>query len=344
LSPLDLSRRSAIRLVGRYLRIADQTVTLDYLPSDLDPDHQTILVVSPHPDDAEIAAYGLYAGRNAYVVTITAGEAGDTEAYPGLAGVAASLAKGHTRVWNSVTVPMLGGLAPDRMANLGYFDGTLEAMAADPAADMHSVSGASTLDEFRSTAAQDLIPTRPGRPANQANLVEDLAYIVRRVRPDIIVAPYPLIDVHSDHKMTTMALITALRQIRWMHGALLLYSNHLPASPIYPYGNAGDVVSLPPGGGDLVFDGLYSNSLSSEEQAKKRIALEAMSDLRPPLRADSPSSAARLALADLATRVNGLDISYFRRAVRADEFFMEIRMPSLFEPGVAERIEGRPVG
>ena len=35
-----------------------------------------VLVLSPHPDDAEIAAYGLYTSSNAQVVTITAGDAG----------------------------------------------------------------------------------------------------------------------------------------------------------------------------------------------------------------------------------------------------------------------------
>ena len=35
-----------------------------------------VLVLSPHPDDAEIAAYGLYSSSNSRIVTITAGDAG----------------------------------------------------------------------------------------------------------------------------------------------------------------------------------------------------------------------------------------------------------------------------
>ena len=35
-----------------------------------------ILVLAPHPDDAEIAAFGLYADRNATIVTVTSGNAG----------------------------------------------------------------------------------------------------------------------------------------------------------------------------------------------------------------------------------------------------------------------------
>src|SRR5262249_17694120 len=36
-----------------------------------------VLVIAPHPDDAEIAAFGLYADTGATVVTITAGDASD---------------------------------------------------------------------------------------------------------------------------------------------------------------------------------------------------------------------------------------------------------------------------
>ena len=37
---------------------------------------RTMLVLAPHPDDAEIAAFGVYANRNATIVTITTGNAG----------------------------------------------------------------------------------------------------------------------------------------------------------------------------------------------------------------------------------------------------------------------------
>src|SRR5437016_14202737 len=36
-----------------------------------------VLVVSPHPDDAELGAFGLYADTQATVVTVTAGVASD---------------------------------------------------------------------------------------------------------------------------------------------------------------------------------------------------------------------------------------------------------------------------
>ena len=43
----------------------------------IDRDDERVLVVAPHPDDAEIAAFGFYADTRAMVVTVTAGDASD---------------------------------------------------------------------------------------------------------------------------------------------------------------------------------------------------------------------------------------------------------------------------
>jgi hypothetical protein len=344
LSQLDLSRKTSIRLGGKYLDISDQKVDLFYLQSDLDPGRQTILVISPHPDDAEIAAFGLYAGRDAYVVTVTAGEAGDAGKFSIFTRATPYFEKARTRVWNSVVVPTLGGLSPERTANLGYFDGTLEAMKANPGVAVHSITTeADSLDAFRRTQAADLISARPDRNATWANLVQDIEYVVQHVKPDIIVAPYPLLDAHPDHKMSAIALIEALKNLNWMHGSLLLYTNHLPVSPIYPYGDEGDLVSLPPGIDGIIFDGMMSNSLTPEDQARKYVALDAMVDLRDYLGTASLPGAARMFMRTLRLAIIDGDESYFRRAVRANEFFFEVRVSSLYEPGVTERIAGSSV-
>ena len=41
-----------------------------------------MLVIAPHPDDAEIAAYGLYTDTAATVATLTAGDASDRYSGP----------------------------------------------------------------------------------------------------------------------------------------------------------------------------------------------------------------------------------------------------------------------
>ncbi|MHB8723396.1 MAG: PIG-L family deacetylase, partial [Steroidobacteraceae bacterium] len=90
---------------------------------------RSILVIAPHPDDAEIAAFGLYADRQASVVTVTAGNAGDMNYRASVSDPAEHYSlKGYLRAVDSVTIPWQGNIPPERTANLGYFDGQLEAM------------------------------------------------------------------------------------------------------------------------------------------------------------------------------------------------------------------------
>jgi LmbE family N-acetylglucosaminyl deacetylase len=333
LSPLDLNSPASIQVHGKFLKIRDQDVTLDYLPSDLDMAHQRILVISPHPDDAEIAAFGLYDGRDAYVVTVTGGDAGTAGIFSMFGGGEAFKEKGRIRTWNSLVVPMLGGLAADRTANLGYFDSTLEAMKANPTQAVHAPeSRLDSLDAYRRAQSPDLIAPLTDTRATWANLVQDFEYLIKHVEPDIIVTPYPRLDEHPDHQLSTVALIQAIRNLHWMRGALLLYSNHSPASARYPYGDAGDLVSLPPATG-VSFDGIWYQSTSPEEQARKYMALDAMVDIRPDLRPASLRSVAALFKQAVKASATGGDESYYRRAVRANELFFVVRVPSLYETG-----------
>ena len=57
------------------MRIAAGPATLRLFANGLDLS-RPMLVLAPHPDDAEIAAFGVYAHRNATVVTVTTGNAG----------------------------------------------------------------------------------------------------------------------------------------------------------------------------------------------------------------------------------------------------------------------------
>jgi hypothetical protein len=106
---------------------------------------QRILVIAPHPDDAEIAAFGLYADRQASVVTVTAGHAGDMNYRANVSDPAQHYAlKGYLRAVDSVTVPWQGNVPPERTANLGYFDGRLDAMYLAPEQTLPEVYGANT--------------------------------------------------------------------------------------------------------------------------------------------------------------------------------------------------------
>jgi LmbE family N-acetylglucosaminyl deacetylase len=343
---VDLSQTLAdgetrLRLKGRHLKISDQSVVLHYVQHDADLEHQRILVIGTHPDDAEIAAYGVYADRDAYVITLTAGESGEPGAFERFEGAGVSLEKGRNRSWNSVTVPMLGGLSINRTANLGYFDGTLQAMKENPETPVRS-AGAELefLDAFGQFQDPSLLESRCNRRATWANLVADLEHLIRTIQPDIIVTPYPRLDWHPDHKMSTVALVEALKNLNWRRGSLLLYANHFCSSDRYPFGEAGDLASLPPGVDGIYFDGIVSNTLDAKLQGQKHMALDAMIDLRPVIQIDSFRSVATAFYKVLKSTVTDGNINYFRQAVRANELFFEVRVSSLYEPGVTERIFG----
>jgi LmbE family N-acetylglucosaminyl deacetylase len=332
---------TTLRLRARHLEVRDQSAGLYHLQHDVDLDRQRILVIGTHPDDAEIAAFGTYADRDAYVITLTAGEGGEPGAFERFDGAGTYAEKGRNRSWNSITVPMLGGLSISRTANLGYFDGTLQAMKENPKAPVRSMcADLEFLDAFGQSEDPSLMESRRQRPATWANLVADLEHLIRTIQPDIVVTPYPRLDWHPDHKLSTVALMEAFKNLNWRSGSLLMYANHPCSSDRYPFGEAGDLVSLPSGINDIYFDGIVSNPLDASQQARKHMALDAMIDLRPVIQVDSFRSVARAFFEVLKSTISDGHISYFRQAVRANELFFEVRVASLYEPGVTERILG----
>jgi hypothetical protein len=117
---LNLSGLRAQLTPGARVEVLLQGATLDGQPAVLRTFANRVdltrrmLIVSPHPDDAEIAAFGLYASaRDVTIVTVTSGNAGDAnyaDDYPDPAEQ--YLFKGFLRAVDSVTVPWQGGVPP----------------------------------------------------------------------------------------------------------------------------------------------------------------------------------------------------------------------------------------
>ena len=307
-------------------------------------DHARILVVAPHPDDAEIAAFGLYSHRDAYVVTITAGEAGDAFPEPGKERdtdlMRLHLIKGRLRVWDSLAVPLWGGLGPDRSLNLGYFDSSLGQMYRAPLAEIASLTiPQADLSAFRQSEGWPLRHKRRGRPSWR-DLVSDLRQVLRHVRPQVIVTPHPWLDEHPDHHYATLAVLQALREEGLIEGSLYLYTNHHVLSEVYPFGEAGSLVTLPPWmDGGWLFTSVYSHPLDHARQVDKYFALEAMHDLRY-WYGDQTTSLDFLGAGLRRARQEMMDVkgarSYFRRAVRVNELFFVVPVSQ------AERLLVRP--
>src|SRR3984957_5921221 len=278
---------------------------------------QRILVIAPHPDDAEIAGFGLYADRQASVVTVTAGNAGDMNYRANVSDPAQQYAlKGYLRAVDSVTVPWQGNIPPERTANLGYFDGQLDAMYLAPKQTFPEVYSANTdVALYRRVNLSKLVSSA-ARSNSWEHLVEDLVEVLRKVNPGIVVMPDPRLDTHPDHEFTSVALVQALEQ--WQGNPIfLLYTNHVD-SDHYPYGPAGTVVSLPPSERHLSIQKIYSHPTAHALQIRKLFALESMHDLR--LSPDEQITCT----ATIAHRPDYpliSEVDYFRRAPRANELF-----------------------
>jgi hypothetical protein len=279
---------------------------------------QRILVIAPHPDDAEIAAFGLYADRDATVVTVTAGNAGDMNYRANVSDPAEHYAlKGYLRAFDSVTVPWQGNIPPERTANLGYFDGRLDAMYSKPKEVVAEVYGPNTdVAQYRRVNLSKLVSSA-ARTNSWQHLVEDLVEVLRKVNPGIVVMPDPRLDSHLDHDFSSVALDQALDQ--WQGNAIfLLYTNHNDANH-YPYGPTGTVVSLPPGERKISVQKIYSHPTAHALQIRQLFALESMHDLR--LSPDEQISCGSTTIAHRPDYPRAPEEDYFRRAPRANELF-----------------------
>jgi len=275
----QLQDGSEVAIAAHGLAIEPGPATLRVFANKLDLG-QTILVIAPHPDDAEIAAFGLYAGRNATIVTVTSGNAGDANYADDFSDKSEQyLFKGFLRAMDSVTVPWHGGIPPDRCYNLGYFDARLADMHDKPNDVFPELYGPNQdVAPYRRANVGKLVASGP-RLNQWTNLVADLADVLEKVKPAIVVMPYPQLDTHRDHEFTSVAAAEALAKVKGPT-VFLLYTNHTFEN-LYPFGPAGTGMSLPPWSGkELPVEGVYSHPVSPELQRRKRYALEAMHDLR----------------------------------------------------------------
>ena len=241
-----------------------------------------VLVVAPHPDDAEIAAFGFYADTRATVVTLTAGDASDRYQNPTQPWISLSRsAIANMRVWDSLTIPQFGGVPPERAINLCFPDGRLREMYLHPDRDFQG-EGDDALD-FPALRRMNRSPLIQGDAAcTWKSLVRDLGRIIADTKPTIVVAPHPRLDPHPDHLFATVALGEALQSAGLTTGRMFLYTVHNRRSELWPFGPAGSGVALLPilPEDGICASGFYSHGLSVERQRQKFVALEAMHDVR----------------------------------------------------------------
>nr|WP_206768559.1 MULTISPECIES: PIG-L family deacetylase [Pseudomonas] len=315
-----------LALRGRFCKVAPQA-TLHVL-SNPDFAQQRLLIVAPHADDAELAAFGLYSrAPEVAIVTLTQGEI-EAERYRdmGLDPAQAARLKGRLRSWDSLAVPLWGGVAQQQCVQLGYYCLQLDAMAKAPAQSFGSQeSGENDIREVRRFNALSLPGDVDGMPTWR-NLVADLTHLLEHHRPEVVLTPHPELDPHSDHIAGTRALMEAIELSAWRPQTLLLYANHLHDNDRWPMGPAGYGIALPPAIEPLPADGLWSPLLDASVRMDKAMALGMQHDLqgRPPFKRRLRRTIQRL-LAGRHWPRTGED-EFFRKSVRRHELFWVRRL------------------
>jgi LmbE family N-acetylglucosaminyl deacetylase len=326
-----------VRLRGRHCRIDLANDDDLKLLRARHPDYrqQRVMVIAPHADDAELAAFGLYSqAREAWIVTLTAGEI-ETEHYRrmGLDGVAAARLKGRLRAWDALAAPLWGGVSATHCATLGYFCMQLGAMRESTAKAIPSREADLTdIRPFRQGNALTLPGDADGRPTWE-NLLADLRELVRKTRPEVIVLPHPHFDPHTDHIAAYAAVREVLQDLDWQPQTLLCYAHHLHDNDIWPMGESHTGVPLPPLAGDAAAADSasllpWSLPLARATQIDKAMALDLMHDLRPSLLCK------RRLRRFLQTLLTGRrwprygENEFFRKAVRRHELFWVERLES----------------
>lgn len=289
---------------------------------------EKLLVISPHPDDAEISAFGLYSSMNSFIVTVTDGAR--SEKLKGNYGEVESL----LRCWDSKVVPSLGGVSFDRAINLRYDDlsGIYQKKLAEEctadriAANKYPESFLDGCGESRAFQTWGM-------------LVDDLAEVINEFKPDIIVIPHPGIDGHRDHQLVARALVDAIFKINYMQCRLFMYVIHLFFADSYPCGRKNSAVSLPPSfNNDVYFESVYSYELNGAQMYMKYHALGAMHALRPSPWCWDGVCLIFFVVKKIVKAVLNIENSHCRRNVRENELFFVVDPKSLSRECVANKL------
>ncbi|MBX9915117.1 MAG: PIG-L family deacetylase [Pseudomonadaceae bacterium] len=277
---LEALQAGQLSLRGRFCRLP-ASATLHAFSS---PDYrqQRLMIIAPHADDAELAAFGLYSqAAEVSIVTLTQGEIEAANYQPlGLDQAQAARLKGRLRSWDSLAIPLWGGVPQARCMQLGYYCLQLPAMLDAPELACGSrESGDSDIRSVRQHNPLRLPGDLDGLPSGN-NLVADLVALLEHFRPETVVTPHPELDPHSDHVAATRLLLAAMQVSTWQPKTLLLYANHLHDNDRWPMGPAGYGIALPPAITELPADGLWSLCLSAEQQLDKAMALQMQHDLQ----------------------------------------------------------------
>ncbi|MFZ0501945.1 MAG: PIG-L family deacetylase [Steroidobacteraceae bacterium] len=174
--------------------------------------HTSLLVVSPHPDDETLCCAGVIqrvvaAGGHASVVWLTSGDASELDLFLIEHAVLIRPDKmrdlAARRMREARAAAAILGVPPERQFFLGYPDEGLLTLVTDHFTTPYysRFNGAVSVPYADTFAA--------GHPYSGASLEQDLARVLDRVRPTLVLAPSPR-DAHPDHRAAGVATLQVL--------------------------------------------------------------------------------------------------------------------------------------
>lgn len=190
-----------------------------------------LLVIAPHPDDEVLMAGGVLeravrAGTRPAVVIVTNGDLSCER-------------NGWQRMAESVAALAHLGVPEEAVHFLGYPDGALELLSPTPLGPRDRATPDGGCEQASGTYAdrgelrRDEHTRRTGRPApwTSTALTEDLAELLRRLRPAEVYVPHP-IDQHPDHAATYVYFRRALDAVDG--STVTVHRSVIHAGPCWP--------------------------------------------------------------------------------------------------------------
>lgn len=319
---MDELQQGTLKLNNKHCQLMDN-ITL-YAFQNPDYSRQRIMVIAPHADDAELAAFGQYSqAKEASIVTLTQGEI-EAEYYQDIFNLTkqeAAKLKGRLRSFDSIASPLWGGVNTSNSIQLGYYCLQLRAMHQTPEQSFGSKeSGETDTRLVRSFNTLPLPSDNDGLPTWK-NLKNDLIFLIEHFKPEVIITPHPQLDPHEDHVEASLLVTEVLQETCWQPSTQLFYANHLHDNDRWPMGSAHQGIALPPATEPLPSYRLWSPVLNHQTQINKAMALAMQHDLQPPL---SFKKKLRRFIQSLITQRKHPkygENEFFRKAVRKHELF-----------------------
>ena len=308
------------------------------------PDFSTgpILIIAPHADDAEIAAYGFYEKYfdNIWITTLNTGDSLGSLKRQYIKNLDdkmqdATFRKTKIRAWNAIATPLLAKIPLSNISALGYFNLTLDDLYKNRMQPLeHNVT-----PKITPALSRELNSIKLPNDIDNINsgnaLISDLKCLIEKVKPSTILVTDPELDCHPEHIVAAHSLAIALKESEHTPENILLYVNHLEGIRNFPYGPEYARTSLSPNTKKSKFftcqQKCFSHPLTTETQKNKVVAFDSIHDLRSITRLEKTIKQWWDKKIKKSNYHYYSGHKYFQTNIKADEVFLRVDIESFLK-------------